>query len=382
MQLVLQLTRDCDFACTYCYQAHWPSRGMSAEVAERAVRMLLDRPLAPGAPPHVAVTWFGGEPLLERARIEELQPRLAALGMARGALVTAKVSTNGARLDEAFCRFAKKYALFVSLSTDGCPAAQDAGRPTRDGKASAPLVERALAALRATRTPFSTYSVITPANVRWLPRSADWLFERGSRILISTLDFGAAWTPADLRALERAYRALARRYRRWTRAGHDFYLAPFDSKIAAHTSPLARAGRCSAGHRQVAVDPEGFVYPCIEFLELPEHRIGHVDSGIDRAALARWREAHGGARPEECSGCGIRERCGSTCACLNLRTAGSLSGVSALLCAHERAVTLAADRIAAELFRRRDRAFLRRHYDPRHHVLSAVESLLEEARSP
>jgi hypothetical protein len=56
--------------------------------------------------------------------------------------------------------------------------------------------------------------------------------------------------------------------------------------------------------------------------------------------------------------------------------------VSALLCEHERAVTLAADRIGAELFRRRDRTFLRRHYDPRHHVLSAVESLLAEARTP
>ena len=105
------------------------------------------------------------------------------------------------------------------------------------------------AALRATRTPFSTYTVITPANVRWLARSADWLFERGARILISTLDFGAAWTTADLRALERGYRALAVRYRRWIRAGHDFYLAPFDGKIAAHTSSAARRESCSAGHR-------------------------------------------------------------------------------------------------------------------------------------
>jgi uncharacterized protein len=381
MQLVLQLTRDCDFACTYCYQAHRKGPGMSRAVAEAAVRMLLDRPLAPGDP-HVAVTWFGGEPLLERARIEELQPHLAALGHPRGVLVTAKVSTNGAQLDEAFCRFARRHALFISLSTDGCPEAQDAGRPTRDGGQSSLLVERALAALTATRTPFSTYAVITPANVRWLPRSADWLFERGARIQISTLDFGADWRPADLRALERAYRALAARYRRWTRAGLDFYLAPFDAKIAAHARAGPRADRCSAGHRQVAVDPEGFVYPCIEFLESPVHRIGHVDSGIDRAALSAWRHAHGGERPEECSGCGIRARCGSTCACLNLRTAGSLSGVSALLCEHERAVTLAADRIGAELFRRRDRTFLRRHYDPRHHVLSAVESLLAEARTP
>ena len=49
---------------------------------------------------------------------------------------------------------------------------QGAGQPR--------LVERALEALAATKTPFSTYSVITPANVRFLPRSADWLLERGA----------------------------------------------------------------------------------------------------------------------------------------------------------------------------------------------------------
>src|SRR5262245_50734420 len=139
MQLVLQLTRDCNCACTYCDQADRAGRGMTAAVAERARAMLLDQGYA-----HVAVTWFGGEPLLERARIEELQPRLQALGAARGALVTAKISTNGALLDESFCRFAKRHALFVSLSTDGCPEAQDQGRPTANGEATSALVERAL----------------------------------------------------------------------------------------------------------------------------------------------------------------------------------------------------------------------------------------------
>jgi uncharacterized protein len=134
--------------------------------------------------------------------------------------------------------------------------------------------------------------------------------------------------------------------------------------------------------RQVAVDPEGFLYPCIEFLEQPGYRIGHVARGFDQEAIASWRTRHGGARPAECSGCGIRDRCGSTCACLNLRTAGSLRGISALLCEHERMVTLAADRIGALLWRRKDRAFLRRQYDPHHHVLSAIESLLEESLRP
>jgi uncharacterized protein len=62
MQLVLQVTRDCNFACTYCYQRHRKGSVMPAEVAERALRFVLEEPdLAPGGR-HVAVTYFGGEP--------------------------------------------------------------------------------------------------------------------------------------------------------------------------------------------------------------------------------------------------------------------------------------------------------------------------------
>jgi len=88
-----------------------------------------------------------------------------------------------------------------------------------------------------------------------------------------------------------------------------------------------------------------------------------------------------GTRPDECSGCAIQSRCGSTCACLNLRLGGSPHAVDALLCAHERMVTLAADRIAARLWRKRARAFLRRQYDPHHDVLSTCRALVEEALS-
>ena len=57
-----------------------------------------------------------------------------------------------------------------------------------------------------------------------------------------------------------------------------------------------------------------------------------------------------------------------------------LRKVDALLCAHERLVTLAADRLGAALWAKRSRPFLRRQYDPFHHSLSAVESLFAEAR--
>jgi len=374
MQLILQLTRSCNFACSYCYQTHRSGPGMAPEVAERAVLRLLDEGHA-----HVAVTWFGGEPLLERETIEATLPRLSRVAARRGALITSKLSTNGALLDEDFCRFARRHALFVSLSADGGPRVQDRGRRTGAGGPPSHLSERALSILSATRTPFCTYQVIRPESAPELARSVDWLFERGSRILLSTLDFGADWDEGSLAALAAGYRALARRYARWTERGVDFHLSPFDGKIALHTrGESASRDACAAGVRQIAVDPQGYIYPCIEFLESEELRIGHVDRGIDRKALEAVLARYGGGRPSECGECGIQRRCGSACACLNLRLTGRMNGIDALLCAHERMVTLAADRIGARLWKRKSRAFLDRQYDPHHHALSAVESLFDE----
>ncbi|MBK7874574.1 MAG: radical SAM protein [Planctomycetes bacterium] len=401
MQLVLQLTRDCNLACTYCYQRHARGASMSAETVRRSVDWAIDAGHA-----QLALTYFGGEPLLARDVIEATWPDLRRHGLARGALVSAKVSTNGTRLDRSFARFARETALFVSLSVDGGPEVQDAGRPFAEGRgaqehgvdaATRPLprtsasngsratssaVERALEHLAAERTPFCAYQVITPSNARHLDASVAWLFERGARLFASALAVDQEWTQADFDALQASYAKLAVRYRRWLEAGERFYLAPFDSKLDQHTK-LSRFkdGACRAGVRQFAIDPEGFLYPCIEFLESKTFRVGHVETGLDRAALrALWKE-HGGTREEACDECGIRSRCASSCACVNLRTSGELRRADAVLCAHERAVTLAADELGAELFAKRERHFLDRQYNPQHGPLEVLEGLFTEVRT-
>jgi len=374
MQLVLQLTRDCNLACTYCYQRHVKGPLMQPEIARRALEWLID-----AGHDRIALTYFGGEPLLHRELIEETWPLLRQIGLSRGVLVSAKLCTNGTRLDRSFARFARETALFVSLSVDGGPDVQDQGRPFANGEASSQAVERALEALVAERTPFATYQVLTPRNCHALDASAAWLFERGSRLLASSLAVDQDWSQAGFDRLQQSYAALALRYVDWLERGERFYLAPFDSKIDARTRHAEhREESCCAGVRQYGVDPEGWIYPCIEFFEDARWRIGHVDRGVDEGAMRRLFAEHGGKRPEECRDCGIRERCASNCACLNLRTKGSLRAVDELLCAHERAVTLAADSIASKLYAQRNLRFLDRHYNPNHRPLEVLEDLFHE----
>lgn len=377
MQIVLQMTRSCNLACRYCYQRHVKGRGMSVETAEAALAYGIR-----AGHRRLALTFFGGEPLLEESTIREVWPRLRRSAAENDVDLSAKISTNGVLMTDDFAQFARDRGIFVSLSIDGDPIAQDAGRPTVDGAATSSAATRALEILVRTRTPFSTYSVVTPANSGRIDRSIAYLFEHGARMMVTTLDFGGAWDDAALDRLSRAYLRTAKLYLKWHRSGEDFYLAPFDSQIAARTRPNEfRYESCRAGVRQIAVDPDGRIYPCIEFLEDVAHSIGDVTTGIDHDRWRRLNAKLSGRSPEECGDCAIRERCASNCACLNLRTAGAMRNVDELLCAHERIVTLTTDRLAARLFKKRDRRFLDRHYNPYSDPLRVIESIFRETSS-
>ena len=62
---------------------------------------------------------------------------------------------------------------------------------------------------------------------------------------------------------------------------------------------------------------------------------------------------------EGCGGCGIKQRCMSSCACVNREASGEPGVVSGITCWHEQMAARVADRAAERLYRKKNRAFLR-----------------------
>jgi uncharacterized protein len=129
--------------------------------------------------------------------------------------------------------------------------------------------------------------------------------------------------------------------------------------------------------RQLSVDPEGFVYPCVQFTRSgSESRwcIGHVSSGIDQEARLKLRD-ESLADKQPCVDCSIRHRCQNTCGCLNWQATGSVSRISPVLCRSEQKLTAVADRVGAILFKEQNQRFLQKHYDPAYPIRSLLEDL-------
>ena len=383
MHLTLHLTARCNFRCRYCYAAPHAGGDMTSEIAQAAVRLVAESCRREDPEQAVGVIFFGGEPLLKRGLIAETVLYCRALGARTGQSFYFKMTTNGALLDERFLATDPTSEIFVALSHDGVPAAHDAGRVDADGQGTFDRLRPAIDLLLRHKPYAPALLVTTPETVRHYADSVVYLFDRGFRYLICSLNYGVPWPPEAMAELKRQYDRLSLWYERQTRAEEKFYFSPFDVKIASHVFPgSCRRERCELGRRQISVSPNGRLYPCVQFVgdgSGTEYSIGDVWQGVDenrREALYQ-RNAR---EKTSCEHCAIRERCNRFCGCLNRQATGSIEKVSPVLCAHEQIALAAADSVAENLFRRRVPMFIQRQYNQLFPLVSLAED--QSGREP
>jgi uncharacterized protein len=324
------------------------------------------------------VVFFGGEPLLHLDLMQAVMARARAMEREGGPRFHFKVTTNGVLVDDAFVDFARRHDLLVALSLDGTRAAHDAHRRLADGSSSYDLVAPALQRLLAAKPYTSVISVVNPDTAPLLADSVSALLDQGCRYLIVSLNHAADWSEDAFAALAKQYQKLAGLYIEWTRAGRKFYLSPFEVKLASHVDgPCFRKDRCELARKQLSVDPEGNLFPCVQFTRAGVDSawcIGRVDTGVDEAARER---VHGESEADKaaCSGCTVAARCNNTCGCLNWQTTGSVNGISPVLCKNEQLLMQAADEVGRVLYKERNPLFLHKHYNQAYPYLSMIEDL-------
>jgi len=329
------------------------------------------------------IVFFGGEPLLCTQLIRALVARAREMERHRAGRFHFKVTTNGTLLGDEFLEFALKEDVFVALSMDGTRRAHDAHRRTRADGPTFDVVQARLRRLLQVRPYSSVLMVINPDTVDCLTESVELLLDEGCRYLIVSLNHAAGWTEENLDELREQYEVLADRYVAWTMEGRKFFLSPFEVKLSSHINGHChRAERCELARRQLSVDPQGWLFPCVQFTKGgpdSEWCIGHVKRGVDQTARARIHDAST-AEKASCRSCAVRHRCNHTCGCLNWQTTGSLNHVSPVLCRHEQMLLPIADRIGKKLYRKRSPHFLHKHYNAAYPVLSLLEDHLPQVR--
>ena len=322
MHLTLHLGTACNMACDYCYSPPKAGPAMSLETGQRALDFG-----ARQSEGSTGIVFFGGEPLLHQPLIRELVSYGRRLESKGEGSFHFKVTTNGLLLDDEFLRYSVEAGILVAMSFDGVRAAHERHRRAASGASTYEVLLSRLQRLLELRPYAPVLMVVNPDTVPFYADSIRFLVEMGCRYLIVSPNYEAAWTEADLRALRGQLSELGELYLQWTREERKFYFSPFEVKISSHVNAHCyRKERCELAQRQLSVDPEGMLFPCVQFTKEGQGSrwcIGSLEQGIDetrRAALY----ADSDARKDPCRDCALEKRCNNTCGCLNWQSTGSL----------------------------------------------------------
>ncbi len=236
---------------------------MSKSTADTAIDFVL-REAEQHSIPRLDITFFGGEPLLEKELLIHIADRF--ITESGDIDVHFKMSTNGTLLTEPLLQALLQRRIFISISVDGPPDLHDHQRPNAAGKGSARKTMKAIGLLLKYNPCTNVTFVITPHAASRVTESINWLFDQGFRFLTTTLDYSAPWKMSDMKTLEKSYRELAKWYAQKMKVEERFYLSCFDERIRTRTlKPLAPQERCLFG-----ISP---VFDCSRWRAVPLHTV-------------------------------------------------------------------------------------------------------------
>ena len=134
----IQVTLNCNFRCSYCFQDHGATGIIKAATAEAILRKSVEynrSVFRRGGQEKVEVFWHGGEPLLAGVDFFREMVRIQS-GMGAVSFKN-HVQTNGALLTAEFASFLVDNDFQVGFSLDGPKDMNDLQRRCKDGRQSA-----------------------------------------------------------------------------------------------------------------------------------------------------------------------------------------------------------------------------------------------------
>jgi len=288
LELGLVLTHACNLACSYCYTGEKKRVRMTLDMARRALDVGFG---AIGPNGRLQVTFFGGEPLLER----DLLLSIANEARARSESAVLQMTTNGTLLDAELLEALQSARVHLALSIDGTRRAHEVNRPLAGGGSSYDATIAALDLLLASQRPFDVIAVVDPANVSELAEGVRQLLDRGVEVLTLNMNWAGGWNDAALSIFEKQLEEVAAIFIAWLRRGRFVRIEPLASTVHALADGASiKAARCDAGARRIAVAPSGRLYPCPRAVgeDTGASAIGHIDHGLSLNASRTEGRCH------------------------------------------------------------------------------------------
>lgn len=341
----INLTAFCNLGCSYCFAEGGDYGRIKGRLESDTVADILAFARAHVTPSQtVRLEFFGGEPLLNFPRIEELCAGADALARETGIRFVHRISTNLTVLPAGAAELFARHRFIVSVSIDGDQETHDRNRPTKGGRGSWAGIVANCRKVRAASDAITLVARMTvvggrPAlrdNVRllWGLNLFDY-FQVYPGVIPAgrsgILDHGGAAAAGKPRTMSADFLAqladFVADYPALFTPGNRFQgVLEYERIVDMVLQGKAALSFCSGGRSYFTFSPDRSIMPCHRLVGDTAFQVGGSREGLSGQRLDAWRlpiDDH-----PVCSTCWVRYVCGGGCKQENFQATGDLNAPS------------------------------------------------------
>ncbi|MBN2711606.1 MAG: peptide-modifying radical SAM enzyme CbpB [Planctomycetes bacterium] len=317
-------TERCNLNCKYCYIPEtMRKKGKDMKKADMfkaltKLRSYFRKIMPKGRLPQII--FHGAEPMINReamfGAIEKFQDDFRF-----------GVQTNGTLLDDEAIEFLTSTGTGIGLSLDApTPKIANKTRTTWEGDGVFENTLKMIDKLRGYKG-YNVICTVTKENMAHLPKLVDFFHGLEipaimMNILRCTLPRSRNLRPDDHKVATHFFAALDRTHELYKKTGRKMVVANFANILVSILAPTARRlmcdiSPCGGGRAFFALAPDGGMFPCSEFIGLPEFKGGNLfTDNIDKVLKTEAFRKVTERKVEDidpCNRCAIRHFCGSPC---------------------------------------------------------------------
>ena len=338
--LCLHICHDCNLSCLYCFAGKGKYKGkaeyMSETVAKKAVDFLIKNS---GSRKILEMDFFGGEPLMNLDVVKTTVAYAKEEGKKVGKTFLFTLTTNGVLLNDETAQWLNDEMENVVLSVDGRREVHDRVRKTVNGKGSYDVIIKNIKNFVDIRGDKHYYirGTFTNKNLDFandILALADMGFKNISLEPVVTSEDDPLYIGKDMIPdIKEEYRRLAKIYDKKRKKGEKlFNFFHFNIDLEGGVCLKKRISACGAGNEYFSVTPAGDIYPCHQFADKPNYKMGNVFEGkLDGNIRALFKNSDLFTR-KKCGECFAKYHCSGGCAANNLNFNGDINKPYEITC--------------------------------------------------
>lgn len=287
---------------------------------------------------NLEVDFFGGEPLLNWEVVKGIVEYGRSIEKKYDKNFRFTLTTNGMKIDDDVIDFTNREMHNLVLSLDGRKEVHDRFRKTPAGKGSYDTVVPKFKEFVKKRGGKDYYmrGTFTHHNTDFfedIKHIADMGFtELSMEPVVAEPDSPEAIREEDLPVIFSQYEKLALEMLERKKQGKPFTFYHYMIDLGGGPCIYKRISGCGVGTEYYAVTPWGDLYPCHQFVNDPEYRMGSIYEGItEQEKIEEFRGCNSYSR-QECIDCWARLYCSGGCAANAYHGTGSITGIYEMGC--------------------------------------------------